>query len=468
MDLVDAPSRQLLPYLERVRWRLRLRDGLLVAQRTLWQAGILSVLVLLAGRIWPIEQPWKGALIPLAAWLLGVFGYALFRPMPPMRVARQADAELHLKERLSTSLALDALHDARKSQSTVFASFDTELVNKAHADALHAARAIDPAHDFPVLAQRRALLTAGGLLLVSMLLVWLPNPMDAVIAERKEVAREAARQGQQIEQLREQIQNAEEMSPEERDDLMRKLAELAQQLRDSNGDREEALANLSRLEQELRQQLDPKGGQRQAALEAMAAQLQAMAKAENPQIGDLEAAAEALEQLAEQMEAMSEEERAALAQQLSQMAARAAQAGDGSLAQALSAMAQAAQSGDMESAQEAAQRAADALDQARSDLAKQRALNQSLSQLQNSRRSMSGGRAVRAARPAGPGSGPGSRSRTRTGARTGTGTVAGKRWRDNREQPSARHAPRTGWQSAGPWPRHRHRRQHRQPVVCAA
>ncbi len=176
---MTTPSDQLLPILSRVRWRLRLRDGLLLAQQVLWPAGAVSLLALLAGRIWPIESPWKWALAPLAAWLLGVLGYALFRPLPAMRVARKTDAELGLKERLSTSLALD-----KATGSPVYASFKPELVDKAHADALHAARAIDPARDFPLQASRRALLIAGGMLLASALLIWLPNPMDKIIAER--------------------------------------------------------------------------------------------------------------------------------------------------------------------------------------------------------------------------------------------------------------------------------------------
>src|SRR5512142_651011 len=109
---MTTPSDQLLPFLNRVRWQLRLRDGLLLAQQALWTAGAVSLLVLLAGRIWPIENPWQWALAPLAAWLLGVLGYALFRPLPAMRVARKTDAELGLKARLSTSLALDASIDS--------------------------------------------------------------------------------------------------------------------------------------------------------------------------------------------------------------------------------------------------------------------------------------------------------------------------------------------------------------------
>jgi hypothetical protein len=103
------------------------------------ESRAVSLLILLAGRIWPIERPWFWALIPLAAWLIGVVGFAFLRPLSLMRVARQVDLELHLKERISTSLALEKAVD-----SPVFTSFKPELVEKTHDDALHTARQVNP------------------------------------------------------------------------------------------------------------------------------------------------------------------------------------------------------------------------------------------------------------------------------------------------------------------------------------
>jgi septal ring factor EnvC (AmiA/AmiB activator) len=415
-------SSPLTPYLLRMGWRLRLRDGLILAQRTLWLAILLAGLVLLAGRVFPIERiNWAWA--SLALWLAGCTSYALAHPLPDMHIARQVDVELNLKERLSTSLALE-----KEQGSRLFASFAPELVKKEHQDALRAAQAIDPARDFPLRIERRAMSRAAGLLAAALLLTFLPNPMDAVIAERKSVVEAARRQAVEIEKTRQKIETAQEMSPEERKELLRKLAELAEQLRSNPGDRQQALADLSRLDEALRQKMDPKGDQRQAALEAMAAQLQAMAKNENPQIGDLQAAAQAAEQLAKQMETMSKEEREALAQQLAEMAARAAQAGDTSLAQALAALGQAAQSGDPNAAKSAAQQTAKALQQAQSELANQRAFNQALSQLQTSRQQISGaGQPAQRAQGSGQGQGqsPGQGQGQNPGQGQGQGQAAG-------------------------------------------
>jgi len=398
----DSP---LAPYLKRICWRLRLRDGLVAAQQTLWAALLAALFGQVLKRLFPIDLgAWAWA--PIGLWLAGNILFALARPISLMRTARQVDRELCLKERLSSSLAFDA-----DQNSPAFATFSPALVQQAHQDALHFAALIQPRRDFPIRFRRKPLSIAGGLLVAALALSFLANPMDAIIAQRKAVAEAARQQAAEIEKTRQEIANSAEMSPEERDELLRKLAELAEKLRANPGDQEQALADLSRLEEELRQRLDPKGDQRRAALDALSAQLQALAKNENPQIGDLQAAAEAAQQLAEQIESMSDEERAALAQQLTQMASRAAQASDGALAQALSSLAQAAQTGDLQGARNAAQQAAQALQSAQASLANQQALNRAIAQLQNSRQGLSHagwpGTQAQQGQGQGPGQGPG-------------------------------------------------------------
>jgi hypothetical protein len=89
---------------------------------------------------------------------------------------------------------------------------------------------------------------------------------------------------------------------------------------------------------------------------------------------------------------------------LAQMAARAAQAGDTDLAQALASLAQAARSGDTQAASAAAQAASAAMRQAQGELDQQAVLQRTLSELQEGRQAMS--RAGQAAAQA-PGSGQG-------------------------------------------------------------
>ena len=56
----------------------------------------------------------------------------------------------------------------------------------------------------------------------------------------------------EIDELKEEIENSEALSPELQEELVRQLDELAQELRKNPGDREKALADLSKMEEELR------------------------------------------------------------------------------------------------------------------------------------------------------------------------------------------------------------------------
>lgn len=416
-----AVENELLTHLNRLRARLRLRDGWLLAQRTLWLPALAALLLVLAGRIWPLDlrPAWLAA--PFGLWLLAVLGWSILRPQPAMRVARRVDRELELKERLSTSLAF---HNRPLSPSTGAvveepvehprrAVFEPNLVERLHSDALASARGIRPREDFPLTWLRRPLVAAAVTGLLATVLVFLPNPMDAVIAERRAVEEAAQRQAEQIEQLMEEVEQSAELTPEEREALLRQLEELARQLRENTGDREQALAELARAEQALRERLQPDAAAREAALAALAARLQQMSQSQRtPQ--DLDGAAEDLEQLAEELAQMTPEEREALAQELAQLAGRAGQAGESALAQALAEMAQAVEAGEQAEAQDAASRAAQAVRDAQRAQAGQRALQRALAQMQSSRSTLSQAGRQMAGQPGqqpgqgqNPGQGPG-------------------------------------------------------------
>ncbi|NJN97497.1 MAG: hypothetical protein HC875_27155, partial [Anaerolineales bacterium] len=101
-------SHPLHSHLARLGRRLRWRDGLHLAVSTLWPALLLAALVEIAARFWPIPDRHLWAAIPLEIWLPGVILYILFRPFPLTQTARRLDQELHLKDRLSTALELEA------------------------------------------------------------------------------------------------------------------------------------------------------------------------------------------------------------------------------------------------------------------------------------------------------------------------------------------------------------------------
>ena len=98
----------LMPYLARLGRRLRLRDGWLLAQRSLWIAGLTMVLIQLAGRQWPIPRLWLWTLVPFALWVVWTVAVSAFRPLLPSQVARRTDIEFELKERLSITVMLES------------------------------------------------------------------------------------------------------------------------------------------------------------------------------------------------------------------------------------------------------------------------------------------------------------------------------------------------------------------------
>jgi septal ring factor EnvC (AmiA/AmiB activator) len=381
-------------YLVRFRRRLRLRDGWLLAQRSLWIPALVSLLVQLAGRLFPIAGLWLLTLLPFGFWLVIIIGYAQFAPMTIMHTARRLDLELGLHERLSTALALQGALAESTGTSTEKAVVPIplifpSLVRAQRQDALSMAEtvlaAIASGKALALTWLARPLAVAGTLTLAVLISGLLPNPQDLVLAERAAVRQEAETQAQRVEELRKQIESSQELSPEERDKLLQQLAELAQALRANPGDLEQALADLSKLERDLQARLDPNAAAQWANLENLAARLEAMTGTQrDPNSSAAQAAAAALQALVEQMKSMDEAQRQEAAQSLAQMAAQAAQSGDMSLAQALSDLAQAAQSGDAQAASQAMAQAQNALAQAGQRMANQTALQQALAQVQTS------------------------------------------------------------------------------------
>jgi septal ring factor EnvC (AmiA/AmiB activator) len=389
-------------YLHQYSLRLRLRGGWNLIQKTLWITFLIALLIQILGRFIPIAGLGWWTTAPILVWLLASGGYFTFRRLSPMHIARQVDVELGLFERLSTSLALNELSIA--STASMPNASPSSLVLAQQQDALQVARTIQPRLAFPLRWQRQPVIISSLLLVVILVTATLPNPKNAILAERAAVRAEAQKQSERIEKLKEEVAKAEGLSEEDRADLQRQLNELAQKLRTNPGDLEQAIADLSKVEEALKQKLDPNSVAKAANLEALASQLSALTNQErDPSQDASQTAADALSQLAEQMASMDSTQRQQLAEALAQMAAQASQAGNADLAQALAEMAQAMQAANAAEAQQnpqaaasaqaaaqsAAQNAAQAASQAQQQLNAQQALQQALSQLQASRQSLS-------------------------------------------------------------------------------
>lgn len=378
---------ELTTILRKIRTRYRWIDGLAAAQRSLWLAATFMLLIQILGRLLPVENLYLWTLLPLALWLAAIPILTLTRRFPILRAAMRADIDLNLYERLSSALELS------QSSDKPGYTFPPVLLQAQQADSLQAARAVSPQRDLPFAWYRRPLITAAVLCALTLVSIFLPNPMDAVLAERRAVAHEANTQAQQIEALSQQLAGEDALLPEEREELERQLEQLAAQLRANPGDLEQALADLARMQQELAERRDPNAAAIQANLENLAQRLQNLAGLPaDPQQEAASAASQALgilaEQLAQQASEMDPEQRQQAAAELGALSAQAALAGDQGLAQALSSLAQALQANNASAIQSSSAQVQQALAQTSQALSAQQALQQAAQQLQQSQQAL--------------------------------------------------------------------------------
>ncbi|MBV7332701.1 hypothetical protein KFU94_31620 [Chloroflexi bacterium TSY] len=336
-------------FLKRFERRLRQRDGWNWLQTTFWIGLLGSVLVQIGARYWPVENLWLWMLLSPLLWMIAILLRMIFWPATPLQVARRLDRELGLKERLATALLLhqQSVHQQPDDEPTAESESLSELIALQQQDAVETIGTIDPQGALPLHWQQKPLVWAGAVSFGLAILLYLPNPMDNVLAERAAIAQAVEEQAEEIEKLRQEVEDSNSLSPEEREKLLKELEDLTDQLRADPQDQEEAMARLSEMEEKLRRQLHEDRFAQQEMLQALSAQLRALSKQENRGSGSsLDETLDALEQLADEFENRSKDEQAELAQALAQLASRAAQAGDVSLAQALSALSHAAQLGD--------------------------------------------------------------------------------------------------------------------------
>jgi hypothetical protein len=338
-----------------------------------------------------------------------------------MDVARRVDVELALKERLSTALEL-----AQKGSH-----FNQELVARQWADALRVASQVHPRRDFPIRWPRCALAGAAITLTSALILMTLPNPMDAILAERAQVAQVAREEAEKLERLADMLEKSGTFDEMEQQMLLQELRDLIVRLRDNRGDREQALADLAELREQLRERLDPQLAARQSALDGLRAQLTDLARGEGQSPGSKEAT-QWLERLLDDTLPMGSEEREQLAQELEQAALRLS-ATDAALAQALQRVAAAIRRGDKGGIRASAPEAITALIKTQRDLDWQAALAQVLSQMQRSEQRLAQARGSQLSRSAdansnqpGPGQGFGQNPGPGTQAGSGGGTVANR------------------------------------------
>lgn len=347
-----------------VNWSLRLlAAGLLV-----------DCLLLLSARFLPYRlQPGALAIVPAALAVLGGV-VAGFWSQSPRTIARRADRELGLKERLVTALELQR------------SSTGSPLIGLQLRDAVDQFRRFDPFDAFPVRLPTRELNALVVLALVAVGLVLAPNPMEQTVRQREQVAVTIKQEAERIDKLADDL--AQQEDPQDFADIQDVLRAASAELQNRQLSPEEANAALQRLEQQLLSKQDPATGELEDTLASLAGSLASEPSTRDLGTslarGDIRQAANELRRLGEQADAMSPAEKSKLARALKQAGNRASRS-NSALGQALAQSSEALENGQAGEASGAMNQAADQLDRSAGQLRSAGQRERALSQLQQSR-----------------------------------------------------------------------------------
>lgn len=223
--------------------------------------------------------------------------------------------EAELKERVTTALEMSGAQ--------------TAMTLRQRQDALYHLRLFDIEEHFPWRFPRREGKVLAAAVLVVVLALVLPHPMQSEVERIKAVRQEIARQEQQVEEVKKELEKKNQAVPaEKRTEAVKNLQELQQALQAATEERE-ALSALGRAEEQLTSLADSKQSQAGVEdLEQLATRLREQEKArglaEKLASGDGPAIAKEAEKLGGELGRMSASERQALASSLREAAKQAA------------------------------------------------------------------------------------------------------------------------------------------------
>ncbi len=374
------------PRLRRELFRLR---RVLKVHRALrhavWSLAVLLALLdlaFIALRVRPLIHQRTLLLIGLVATILVPFLVALLAllwPVPWEDDLRYLDRRLHLSDRLTTAWEL--------AQGRIEAPASMRRLQ--FEETMHHLARVEPQRHLPLRPPRPALHVLILLLALLIPLLTLPNPQEAVLAERERLEAITEETSRQLEETMQQLERDSRLDEATRREAEMILAEAMARLTDPQATLEEKVSALTEAERRLAALQSPQAEALQRHLsEAAPLSTEAVVRplSEALERGDIEAAADYLRALADNEEGrlLTEAEQVALADALTEMADQLAES-EPAMAEALSRAAEALYNGDAEQAKEALRQASSALDEAAQQQAPNEALQEAQAQLQEAR-----------------------------------------------------------------------------------
>ncbi|MEM7344231.1 MAG: hypothetical protein AAF485_08300 [Chloroflexota bacterium] len=330
-------SKPLNTLINQTKRRLKLRETLYWGMVALGLGLLITLLLLLLGRWYPLALPQQLLFSGLAATLfitVLTIGYNLLRPQPSLGTARLLDQQLNLNERLTTTLEL----------TTTKHHIPTAIVEAQVTDTMQHIDDVNLAKTFPINLPWRWVGLVAILLAAITVSFRTPNPQVEILQGRAKAEQTIEKQQEELEELRAELL-ADELLLEtpQGEELLQTLDELIETLEEENIALEEALAAASEATENL-EQLQNLAEQQAETLNEVAQSFNQFEStsdiAEALEQRDL---AEAAEQLATAGNQATENSELAeqLAESLRQAAEAAEQAGDSELAESLNEAAEA-------------------------------------------------------------------------------------------------------------------------------
>jgi len=322
----------------KARHRRLIADGLDRLGLALSVACAIGLLAVVISRL--IGEPllwWWAVVPPVAIGVIFALGVAWRRRLTDLQAATDVDTALNLRDRLGSSIELESLDR------------DDPFVQLLERDAEEAVGKVDIAQATPIRLGNAWLMWPALTALLVLAVMFMPT-LD--LLGRQKAAMEEAQQEAQVQDaadtLEELIEETDEQladiepSVESEEDLADILEEIQQQLMQGELMPEEALAQAAAAMDEKSKELEEQAAEAEQATEMIQEMLAESADPDNMdpseleqalESGDFDAAAEALQELQNKLDQMSEQERQAMAESMSEMADRLSEAAKNKQAQ---------------------------------------------------------------------------------------------------------------------------------------
>jgi hypothetical protein len=243
--MMNEDFRALTDHLRRWDGRRRRAELLGWLPRGLLVGLLVALAAALLGRTQPLwargELGWIALALALAALAVTTLS-VLLRRRSLAEQARFGDRQFGLRQRMIAAVEI---------QSGQLAAGE-DLAARQLSDALEVAAAVEVERKLLLRARPTDWLTALAALALLAILLWLPNPQEAILQERRAVAATVEEQAKTLAALSEKIADDDNLTASQQEALQRPLEQALAALEEPNPSREEVVAALSGAEIELR------------------------------------------------------------------------------------------------------------------------------------------------------------------------------------------------------------------------